>query len=145
MEKPNVTPKNLSAVAREAKALVALAFRNGPIEVVHAGKACPTCSGSPEYSHITQEEMRSIMKAAVDRVYTYLLMKESDKAAYDALLSFAEKYTKAWDEPTLTKGHTRNHKPFPEMTSGYECEGLGETWCAKSLPTQDNTSIETNQ
>ena len=103
MEKPNVTPKNLLAVAREAKALVALAFRNGPIEVVHAGKACPTCFGNPEYSHITQEEMRSIMKAAVDRMYTYLLMKESDKAAYDALLSFAGKYTTAWDEPTLTK------------------------------------------
>ena len=103
MEKPNVTPKNLLAVAREAKALVALAFRNGPIEHVHTGKACPTCFGRPEYSHITQEEMRSIMKAAVDRMYTYLIMKESDKAAYDALLSFGEKYTKAWDEPTLTK------------------------------------------
>ena len=103
MEKPTVTPKNLLAVAREAKALVALAFRNGPIEVVHAGKGCPTCFGNPEYSHITQEEMRSIMKTAVDRMYTYLVMKESDKAAYDALLSFGEKYTKAWDEPTLTK------------------------------------------
>ena len=47
-------------------------------------------SGSLEYSHITQEEMRSIMKTAVDRIYTYLLLKESDKAAYDALLSFGE-------------------------------------------------------
>jgi hypothetical protein len=46
MEKPNVTPKNLLAVAREAKAIVALAFRNGPIEDVHAGKACPTCFGN---------------------------------------------------------------------------------------------------
>ena len=70
MEKPNVTPKNLLAVAREAKALVALAFRNGPIEDVHAGKACPMCFGKPEYSHITQEEMLSIMKTAVDRIYT---------------------------------------------------------------------------
>lgn len=26
----------------EAKALVVLAFRNGPIEDVHAGKTCPT-------------------------------------------------------------------------------------------------------
>ena len=103
MEKSNVTPKNLLAVAREAKALVALAFRNGPIEDVHAGKACPMCFGKPEYSHITQEEMRSIMKTSVDRIYTYLLLKESDKAAYDALLSFGGKYTTAWDEPSLTK------------------------------------------
>jgi hypothetical protein len=29
-------------LAVEAKALVALAFRNGPIEDVHAGKECPT-------------------------------------------------------------------------------------------------------
>jgi hypothetical protein len=103
MTKPEITPQHLSAVAREAKAIVALAFRNGPIENVHAGKACPTCGGNPDYSHITQEEMRLIMKAAVDRIYTYLLLKENDKAAYDALLSFGAKFTKAWDEPSLTE------------------------------------------
>jgi hypothetical protein len=103
MKKPEIAPEHLAAVAREAKALVALAFRNGPIEDVHAGKSCPTCNGDPEYSHITQEELRSIMKAAVDRMYTYLLLKENDKAAYEALLSFGEKYMLAWDEPSLTK------------------------------------------
>ena len=86
-----------------SKALVALAFRNGPIEDVHAGKVCPTCDGNPEYSHITQDEMQAIMKAAVDRMYTYLLLKENDEAAYEALLSFGAKYTRAWDEPFLTK------------------------------------------
>jgi hypothetical protein len=103
MEKPEITPEYLSAVAREAKALVALAFRNGPIEDVHAGKVCPTCDGNPEYSHITQEEMQSIMKSAVDHMYTYLLLKENDEAAYDVLLSFGAKFTKAWDEPSLTE------------------------------------------
>jgi hypothetical protein len=103
MEKPEFTPEYLSAVAREAKAIVALAFRNGPIENVHAGKVCPTCDGNPGYSRITQEEMRSILKSAVDRIYTYLLLKENDKPAYDKLLSIGEKYTRAWDEPSLTK------------------------------------------
>ena len=103
MEEPEITPEYLSGVAREAKAIVALAFRNGPIENLHAGKVCPTCDGNPEYSRITQEQMRSIMKSAVDRVYTYFLLKENDKPAYDALLTFGEKYTKAWDEPVLTK------------------------------------------
>jgi hypothetical protein len=103
MTKPEVTPQHLLAVAREAKALVALAFRNGPIEDVHAGNVCPTCDGDPEYSRITQEEMRSIMKAAVDRIYTYLLLKENDKAAYDALLSYGAKYARAWDAPSLTE------------------------------------------
>jgi hypothetical protein len=103
MTKPKITPDYLSAVAREAKAIVALAFRNGLIEDVHAGKVCPTCNGKPEYSHITPGEMRSITKNAVDHLYTYLLLKENDKAAYDSLLTFGEKYTRAWDEPILTK------------------------------------------
>jgi hypothetical protein len=90
-------------VAREAKALVALAFRNGPIENVHAGKACPTCHGNPEYSHITQSEVRQIMKAAVDRLYTFLVLKRRDHDAYEAMLSFGERYTTAWDEPVFTK------------------------------------------
>jgi hypothetical protein len=41
-------------LAPEDKSIVALAFRNGPIEDVHAGKQCPTCDGKSEYSHITQ-------------------------------------------------------------------------------------------
>lgn len=113
MTKPEITPVYLSAVAREAKALVALAFRNGPIENVHAGKVCPTCDGNPEYSHIAQDEMRSIMKAAVDRLYTYLLLKENDKSAYDALLSFGARYTAAWDEPVLTKAIRGIFNPSP--------------------------------
>ena len=55
-----------SKLAAEAKSLVALAFRNGPIEDVHAGKECPTCAGKSEYSHLTQAEMKNIMKQAVD-------------------------------------------------------------------------------
>jgi len=103
MEEPEITPEYLSGVAREAKAIVALAFRNGLIENFHAGKVCPTCDGNPEYSRITPDEMRSIMKNAVDHMYTYLLLKENDKAAYDALLTLGARYTTMWDKPVLTK------------------------------------------
>jgi hypothetical protein len=103
MKQATTVPESSSRVAREAKALVALAFRNGPIEAVHAGKACPTCHGKAKYSHITQGEMRQIMKAAVDQVYTFLVLKERDPKAYEALLSLGERYTTAWDEPNLTK------------------------------------------
>ena len=103
MKKPTPAPEDLSGLAREAKALVAMAFRNGPIENVHAGKGCPTCHGKREYSHITQAEMREIMKSAVDHLYTFLVLKQSDHAAYEALLSLGERYTTAWDEPVLTK------------------------------------------
>ena len=43
------------------------------------------------------------MKNAVDHMYTYLLLKENDKPAYDALLTLGERYTGMWDEPILTK------------------------------------------
>lgn len=103
MKKSMPAPDDLAGLAREAKALVAMAFRNGPIENVHAGKTCPTCHGKPEYSHITQAEMREIMKSAVDHLYTFLVLKQSDHAAYEALLSLGERYTTARDEPVLTK------------------------------------------
>lgn len=62
-------------LATEAKSIVALAFRNGPIEDVHAGEECPLCTGKTEYSHITQDEMKSIMKQAVGTVYRLLWLK----------------------------------------------------------------------
>jgi hypothetical protein len=65
-------------LAREAKAIVALAFRNGPIENVHAGKRCPTCSGQPGFSRITESEIKAIMKNAVDHVYKFSVMKRDD-------------------------------------------------------------------
>ena len=55
-------------IVREAKAIVALAFRNGPIEQVHAGQPCPMCSGRPGFSRITDDEMNAIMQNAVDHV-----------------------------------------------------------------------------
>lgn len=42
-------------LATEAKALVALALRNGPIETLHAGGPCPHCNGKAEISHISDE------------------------------------------------------------------------------------------
>ena len=103
MKKSTLAPVDLSGLAGEAKALVALAFRNGPIENIHAGKTCPTCPGKQTYSHITQAEMREIMMAAVGRLYTFLVLKQTNHAAYEELLSFGERYTKAWDDPTLTR------------------------------------------
>jgi len=71
-------------VAREAKAIVALAFRNGPIENIHAGRPCPTCSGQAGYSRITDAEMKGIMRNAVNRLYALLLLKSSDPDKYES-------------------------------------------------------------
>jgi hypothetical protein len=91
-------------LAREAKAIVALAFRNGPIEKVHAGKLCPTCRTAPEYSRITDDEMKAIMKSAVDRMYVLLRLKIADPDGYANQIAFGARYVAEWDEPEETSG-----------------------------------------
>ena len=91
-------------LAAEAKSIVALAFRNGPIEDIHAGKDCPTCSGKSEYSHITQTEMKKIMKKAVDTVYKLLWLKQNHPEKYEMTLAFGNRYTRFWEEPKTDVG-----------------------------------------
>ena len=94
-----MTMKLDPSLAAEAKALVALAFRNGPIEDLHAGKLCPTCSADGAYSRISDEEMKGIMKAAVNAVYSLLWKKENDSEAYAKSLALGARYTERWDNP----------------------------------------------
>jgi high-affinity K+ transport system ATPase subunit B len=91
-------------LAAEAKSIVALAFRNGPIEDIHAGKECPICAGKSEYSHITQTEMKNIMKGAVDTVYRLLSLKQNDPEKYNATIHLGSRYTQLWDEPKAEVG-----------------------------------------
>jgi hypothetical protein len=69
-------------LVEEAKALVLLAFRNGPIKAGHKRKPCLTCGSAPEYSRITNTEIKLIMKAAVDKLYILLRVKAEDPARY---------------------------------------------------------------
>ena len=86
-------------LALEAKMIVALAFRNGPIEGLHTGKPCPTCSVDSGYSRISDEEMKGIMKAAVNSVYSLLWKKDNDSEAYAKSLVLGARYTQRWDDP----------------------------------------------
>jgi hypothetical protein len=88
-------------IAAEAKALMALAFRNGSIEDLHAGRLCPECSGKPEYSHISDEEIRAVMKAAVDSMYRLLWQRQFDPEKYARNIAFGMRYVRHWDEPEL--------------------------------------------
>lgn len=90
-------------LANEAKALVALAFRNGPIEDVHAGKECPTCAGKEGYSHITQGEMKQIMKRAVDKLYALLWIRVHSPEVYEAVVKMGTRYTLGWDLPEKSR------------------------------------------
>jgi hypothetical protein len=89
--------------AVEAKAMVALAFRNSPIEALHAGSPCAVCLGNPPISHISDEEMKSLMKSAVDTLYRLLWQRENDPAAYLENLAMGERYTMHWDDPEIKK------------------------------------------
>jgi hypothetical protein len=90
-------------LVREAKAIVALAFRNGPIEDLHAGKPCPACKGKAGYSRISDAEMKVIMKNAVNQVYKLLRLKADDPEGYERQIAFGERYTLSWDDPEQRK------------------------------------------
>src|SRR5437762_2859643 len=86
-------------LVREAKAIVVLAFRNGPIEDVHAGKLCPACNGKSGYSRITDPEMKLIMKNAVNCVYALLRLKATDPDGYAREIAFGARNAATWDDP----------------------------------------------
>jgi hypothetical protein len=81
--------------------LVMAAFRNGKIEGIHAGQACPTCFGKPEFSHVSDEEMKSIMKDAVNRVYSLLYWLDNDQIRLFKVLDFHARMTSRWDDPEM--------------------------------------------
>ena len=97
-------------LVREAKSIVALAFRNGPIEDVHAGKMCPACHGQSAFSHMTDAEMKAIMKNAVDRVYALLCLKLENPAEYESQVEFGGSYTARWDDPAVPASRLTNYR-----------------------------------
>jgi hypothetical protein len=90
---------NRKQLAREAKAIVALAFRNGPIEDLHAGKACPTCQGQAGVSRVSDADIKKIMKNPVDHVYALLCLRTENPVEYELRIKLGEGYTARWDEP----------------------------------------------
>lgn len=101
MKKKPLSEDILDAIGIEAKTLVRHAFRDGPIEDVHAGIPCPHCAGKSEYSHIRQEEMKAIMKAAVDRLCEFLLLKVAFPEEYANFIQVGKILTNDWDTPNV--------------------------------------------
>jgi hypothetical protein len=88
-------------LVREAKAIVALALRTGPLEDLHRGVPCPTCLGEYGYSRITNAEMKKIMKAAVSQVFRLLWLRDHDSEGYQREVRRGEFYTSSWDDPDM--------------------------------------------
>ncbi|WP_437207030.1 hypothetical protein [Planctomicrobium sp. SH664] len=85
------------SIRDEANALVALAFRNGPLEDLHAGKHSPLLD-DPSLSRITDAEMKVLMINACEKVEQLLRLKQDDPTEYDRTVKSASFiYCLSWE------------------------------------------------
>ena len=81
----------------EANAIVAKAFRNGPLEDLHAGKWSELLENQ-ELSRITDEEMKTLMVFACEQVAQLLRMKETDPEGYYLeMMSYGWRFCRRWE------------------------------------------------
>ncbi len=81
----------------EANAIVAKAFRNGPLEDLHAGKHSELLEDDG-YSRITDEEMKKLMLSACEQVEELLRFKQTNPKHYEfEMKSYAAIYCSRWD------------------------------------------------
>lgn len=102
------------SIAREAKAITVLAFRNGPLEQLHQGKMCPHCYGKPEYLRVSTPDLTVLMKSAVDAVYRLLMLRTFYPKKYEGELTYSEVFTKNWDDPNPDLEAWRKRVLYPE-------------------------------
>lgn len=80
----------------EANAIVAWAFRNGPLEDLHAGKHSPLLEDK-QYSRITEEEMKTLMLSACDQVERLLQLKQDNPGEYWLkIMDYGVRYCHNW-------------------------------------------------
>jgi hypothetical protein len=81
----------------EANAIVAWAFRNGPLEDLHAGQFSELLQDK-KYSRITDEEMKQLMLYACEQVELLLRLKQDNPREYDLQIkSYAFRNCRRWD------------------------------------------------
>jgi hypothetical protein len=101
--------------AELAKTLTAMCVRNADIENIHAGKFPITKTGDysdvkiidadgNEYSwdkvsHITNGEMKALMKGIVNRLYTFFM--QGDDPRFDKNMCYHKRFTRNWDEAEI--------------------------------------------
>ena len=101
--------------AELAKILTVMCVRNAEIETIHAGKPIATKTGDysdvkvidaegnefawPDVSHISDDEMKVLMKGIVNRLYTFMM--QGDDPRFDKNMDYHKRFTRTWDEPEI--------------------------------------------
>jgi hypothetical protein len=81
----------------EANALTAYAFRNGPLEDLHAGASSPLTS-DPKLSRITNAEMKELMVNASERLAQILKIRDNDPHTYQRFVrAYGFMYCRGWN------------------------------------------------
>lgn len=84
-------------VRDEANALTAYAFRNGPLEDLHAGKSSPL-TDDPSLSRITDAEMKKLMINASEHLAKMLALRDSEPEAYWRFVqTYGAMYCRSWN------------------------------------------------
>jgi len=108
--------------AKLAKTMAMLCVRNTQIETIHAGKTPVTRTGDwsdvtvvdadgdrmpwTDVSHISDDQMRDLMRDIINRLYTFHLYADEPglQAEIDRWMAAAAK----WDEPEIDRRMIRN-------------------------------------
>jgi hypothetical protein len=91
------SPNEGFSLRDEANALVAWAFRNGPLEQLHAGKRSPLLD-DPQLSRITDEEMKTLMINACRHLARLMELKSQDPDEYDRQIrEYHGRYCSGWE------------------------------------------------
>ena len=80
----------------QANVMTLLAFRNGPIEDLHAGKYSPLLEDS-SLSRITDEEMKTLMIAASTKLAELLDQRDNDPEDFARVLAGNWRQVKHWE------------------------------------------------
>jgi len=89
-------PSGMFTHRDQANVMTLLAFRNGPIEVLHAGKYSPMLE-APELSRITDEEMKTIMINASAKLAELLALRDDDLDEFAQVLAANWRQVRAWE------------------------------------------------
>lgn len=91
-----VPPGGTFTYRDQANVMTLLAFRNGPIEDLHAGQYSALLE-NPALSRITDEEMKTIMIDASTKLAELLALRDSDPEAFAQTLAANWRQVRNWE------------------------------------------------